>query len=136
MPDHLSVEDRSKIMASVRSRDTEPELQVRRLLHRLGYRFRLHRKDLPGTPDLVLPRHNLAIFVHGCFWHGHKGCKRSKLPSTNTEFWNRKIDLNVTRDRKAQEKLRALGWNVVVIWQCALHDLESVAVRVAAALDR
>src|SRR5262245_34234702 len=98
MADRFTAEQRSRNMSRVRGRDTQPEIIVRKLLHRLGYRFRLHRKGLPGKPDIVLPKYRTAIFVHGCFWHGHPGCRRSARPTTNVEFWNRKIDGNVERD--------------------------------------
>lgn len=104
-------------MASVKSKDTTPELTVRRTLHALGYRFRLHRKDLPGRPDIVLPRHRIVIFVHGCFWHGHR-CRRGRRPTSNLRFWNTKLDLNIRRDRLARRKLKALRWQSIVIWEC------------------
>lgn len=124
MADKFTPEQRSRVMARVKGYDTGPELIVRKMLHRLGYRFRLHCKDLPGKPDIVLPKHKKVIFVHGCFWHGHKGCHRAARPSTNVDFWNRKIDGNIRRDRKAQRLLRVMGWRVVVIWQCNTKDAE------------
>src|SRR6266545_2111703 len=99
-------------MARVRTRDTGPEIAVRKLLHSMGYRFRLAPHELPGKPDIVLPRYKAAIFVHGCFWHGHTGCARGARPSSNAEFWNQKIDGNIRRDRKVQRALRLLGWRV------------------------
>lgn len=122
MPDMFSSVDRSRIMSHVKSRNTAPEIAVRRLLHRLGYRFRLHRANLPGHPDIVLPRHRKVIFVHGCFWHGHRGCPRAGRPTSNTEFWNRKLDANVRRDGAAQGALVALGWQVLIVWQCETRD--------------
>jgi DNA mismatch endonuclease (patch repair protein) len=110
------------MMAQVKGKDTSPEMNVRRLLHSMGYRFRLHRKDLPGNPDIVLPKHKKVIFVHGCFWHGHKGCPRSKRPSTNVEFWNNKLSGNIERDRKNLAALRKLGWKPYVIWECQAKD--------------
>lgn len=107
-------------MARVKGRDTTPEKRVRSLLHALGYRFRLHRKDLPGKPDIVLPKHRTVIFVHGCFWHGHRYCRRAKRPSTNPEFWNRKIDATIRRDRRTSRRLRLLGWRVMIVWQCRI----------------
>lgn len=104
-------------MSRVRNKNTRQELLVRSLLHRLGYRFRLHRKELPGTPDLVLPKHCLALFVHGCFWHGHD-CNRGKLPSSNREFWRRKIERNIERDRAAVEQLEKSGWRTIIVWGC------------------
>ena len=109
-------------MSRVRGRDTKPELRVRRLLHRLGYRFRLHRRDLPGTPDLFLPKYQLAVFVHGCFWHGHDGCKRAKLPETRREFWRTKIDANKGRDAEAIVALARSGIEAVTLWECQLKD--------------
>ena len=104
-------------MSRVKSKNTRQELLVRSLLHQLGYRFRLHRKDLPGTPDLVLPKHCVAVFVNGCFWHGHD-CARGKLPKTNREFWESKIQINIERDERAQQALRNLGWSTIVVWSC------------------
>jgi len=129
MPDRFSAEERSRIMSRVKGRDTQPELVVRRQLHRLGYRFRLHRKDLPGKPDIVLPKYRAVIFVHGCFWHGHPGCRRATRPASNTEFWDRKIDSNVARDAQAQAALAALGWRQLTIWQCQIRDPEALAER-------
>jgi len=122
MADVFSEEKRSWIMSRVKGRDTRPELAVRSLLHHHGFRFRLHRKDLPGCPDIVLPRHRKIVFVHGCFWHGHKKCRRSSRPTTNTEFWNAKIDANISRDKKAIGRLRRTGWSVLVVWECELRD--------------
>ncbi len=113
-------------MSRVRGRDTTPEKAVRRLLHRMGYRFRLHRKDLPGTPDIVLPRHGKVVFVHGCFWHGHADCPRAARPATNAEFWARKLDRNLERDARAQAALAEQGWRSLVVWQCELRDEEAL----------
>lgn len=118
MTDVFTEEKRSWIMSRVKACDTKPELLVRSLVHRMGYRFRLHRRDLPGNPDIVLPRHGKVIFVHGCFWHGHKRCPRSKRPTTNKRFWNNKLDRNVERDKRFQRKLRVMGWKLLVVWQC------------------
>jgi DNA mismatch endonuclease (patch repair protein) len=120
MVDVLSPEQRSFNMSRVRGRNTRPELRVRRGLHGLGLRFRLHPKELPGTPDLVLPRYRTVVFVHGCFWHGH-GCHLSKMPATRIEFWRRKIDGNVARDQGSVAALHAAGWRVLVIWECAVR---------------
>ena len=109
---------RSKMMASVRSKNTRPELKVRSILHNSGLRFRLHRKDLPGNPDIVLPKHKKIIFVHGCFWHQHPGCPKSKRPATRIEFWNQKLDENMKRDADNIHKLEKSGWTVFVIWEC------------------
>ena len=122
MADVFSEEKRSWIMSRVKGRDTTPELAVRSIIHRHGYRFRLHRKDLPGCPDIVLPRHRKIVFVHGCFWHGHKGCGKSSRPATNRKFWNTKIDGNIARDKKAVGRLRRSGWSVLVVWECELRD--------------
>ena len=118
MTDVFSKEKRSWIMSRVKGRDTKPELLVRSFVHRMGFRFRVHRGDLPGNPDIVLPRHGKVIFVHGCFWHGHKRCPRSKRPTTNKRFWNKKLDGNIERDKRFQRKLRRMGWKVLVVWQC------------------
>lgn len=111
--------DRSRIMRAVRSKNTKPEIAVRRTLHALGFRFRLHRKDLPGSPDIVLPRWRAVVFVHGCFWHGHD-CPKSTIPATRPEFWEAKFRRNIERDKQAKECLKAQGWRVVVLWECAL----------------
>lgn len=117
---------RSEIMSKIRGRDTAPELIVRRIAHRLGFRFRLHRRDLPGRPDLVFPRHQLAIFVHGCFWHRHEGCQYAYTPKTRMTFWTAKFEKNVARDRRSVEALRKLGWRVLVIWECETQQEEAV----------
>ena len=123
-------------MARVRSADTSPELAVRKLLHRLGYRFRLHRRDLPGTPDICFPGRRKAIFVHGCFWHRHEGCRRTTTPRTRRSFWTEKFRDNVVRDRGNLNDLAALGWSVLVIWECETADPETLASRLAGFLDR
>lgn len=117
--DHVDRNTRSKIMAKVKSKDTGPEMQVRRSLHRAGFRFRLHRADLPGSPDLLFPKHRIALFVHGCFWHSH-GCKKSQIPKSNVSYWADKIRRNVSRDSQARSALGLLGWKWRVIWQCEL----------------
>ncbi len=114
-------------MRQVRGRDTKPELLVRRWLHRAGFRFRLHRSDLPGKPDIVMPRYGLVIFVHGCFWHGHKACPRSALPTSNRLYWETKISRNIQRDRRNQRQLRRLGWRVMTLWECRLKDEHALA---------
>jgi DNA mismatch endonuclease, patch repair protein len=118
MVDVFSQVKRSWIMGRVKGRDTKPEMMVRSLVHRMGFRFRVHRRDLPGNPDVVLPRHRKVIFIHGCFWHGHPGCPRSKRPTTNQTFWDKKLNGNLERDKRFQEELRHTGWRVLVIWQC------------------
>lgn len=126
MADCFTHEERSRVMSSVKGRDTQPEKTVRRLLHAMGYRFRLHRRDLPGKPDIVLPKYRKVIFIHGCFWHGHPNCCRALRPQTNAEFWNKKLDSNIKRDEETQAKLKSLGWDVLVIWQCEMRDLENL----------
>lgn len=126
MADKFTPEERSRIMSRVRNRDTKPEKTVRSLLHAMGHRFRLHRKDLPGKPDIVLPKHKKVVFVHGCFWHGHAGCPRAARPTSNTEFWNKKIDKNMARDAAAQKDLSTLGWKHLIVWQCEMRDLPAL----------
>ncbi len=132
MPDSIDKAARSWTMSRVRSTDTAPELAVRRRLHQAGFRFRLHRKDLPGNPDIVLPRHRTVVFVHGCFWHWH-GCKRSRMPTANRDYWSAKITRNRARDGLVTESLRAAGWQVTRIWE---HEpLEAAVARVELALS-
>ena len=126
MIDIVDSRRRSEMMAGIKGRDTKPELVVRRIAHRLGLRFRLHRKDLPGRPDLVFPRHRLAVFVHGCFWHRHEECRYSYTPKSRVAFWMKKFAQNVARDRRDQEALQDLGWQVLVIWECETRDEETV----------
>lgn len=109
---------RSALMSKVKGKDTRPEMVVRRTLHRLGGRYRLHRKDLPGSPDIVMPSRKIALFVHGCFWHRHEDCKMASSPKTREEFWNAKFDANMARDRRNTERLEQIGWRVEVIWEC------------------
>jgi len=116
--DTLTPEHRSWNMSRIRGRDTAPEKQVRSALHRAGYRFRLHRKDLPGRPDIVLPKHSTVVFVHGCFWHRHQGCRFAYTPKSRVAFWNEKFRTNVGRDRRNLRDLRRLGWKVVTVWEC------------------
>ena len=126
--DTRTVEQRRRIMQAVKSRDTGPEMVVRRLLHSLGYRYRLHRKDLPGKPDVAFLSRRKAIFVHGCFWHGH-GCPKGRLPKSRLDYWEPKLSGNKERDRRKEEELRSMGWGVLVIWQCETADLEVLARR-------
>jgi DNA mismatch endonuclease (patch repair protein) len=127
--------DRSAIMRAVTSQDTKPEMAIRRLIHRLGYRYRLHRADLPGKPDLVFPIRRKVIFVHGCWWHGHD-CKRgAREPKTNTAYWRAKIGRNVTRDRTNRAALKSIGWRVCVIWECEIKDLASMETRIRTFLN-
>ena len=118
MTDIMDSALRSKVMSAVRSRDTTPELAVRRIAHRMGLRFRLYRKDLPGRPDLVFPKRRLVVFVHGCFWHRHPGCRFATTPKTRVEYWTEKFAANVARDARHVEALRKMDWKVLVIWEC------------------
>ena len=118
MTDVLSCAQRKKCMSNVRDKNTKPEVFVRSLLHQMGFRFRLHRKDLPGLPDIVLPKYRTVMFVHGCFWHRHLNCRRTTMPATNSEFWQRKFDENMRRDRKTVLALTNLGWNIIIVWEC------------------
>ena len=125
---------RRRIMQAVKSKNTGPELVVRRLLHSMGYRFRLHRKDLLGSPDVVLPSRLTAIFVHGCFWHWH-GCTKGLPPKSNLEYWLPKLQQNVIRDETKVEQLRSLGWRVLVVWQCELKEIDNLATRLESFLE-
>jgi DNA mismatch endonuclease (patch repair protein) len=135
MADIVSAEQRSKLMAGIRSRDTIPEMRVRRIAHAMGLRFRLHRRDLPGSPDLVFPRRNLALFVHGCFWHRHAGCRLTAAPKTRVDFWAAKFKSNVERDARAIGNLEQLGWRVVVIWECETNSPSVIRARIHTALS-
>ena len=132
MVDIVAPEVRSRMMASIRARDTRPEMLVRRHLHGLGFRYRLSPRDMPGKPDLVLPRYRAVVFVHGCFWHGHDSCRFATVPATRTEFRTAKISANKRRDVASEEKLRALGWRVAVVWECTLRSNQSGALQRAA----
>lgn len=122
MVDVVSAGTRSRMMSGIRSKGTKPEVLVRRALFAAGYRFRLHRRDLPGAPDVALPGRKVAIFVHGCFWHMHAGCKNAKLPATRRDFWRAKLEGNVERDRRSVKALQSAGWRVLVVWECATRD--------------
>jgi len=113
-------------MSRVSGKNTKPELVVRSLLHNMGYRFRLHRNDLPGKPDITLPKYNKIIFVHGCFWHGHIDCPRAKRPTTNKLFWNEKLNKNIERDKITVNNLKQLGWDVLTVWTCEVKDTEKL----------
>ena len=123
-------------MSGVRTKHTGPELKVRSVAHRAGYRFSLHRKDLPGKPDIVFPRFKSVVFVHGCFWHQHKGCSKSTSPATRKEFWTAKLSRNVSRDAENREKLRRAGWRVLVIWECEIRDRDVLAEKLERFLDK
>ena len=127
----LTPEQRSRLMSRVKGKDTKPEKVVRSALHSLGYRFRLYRKNLPGSPDIVLPKYRTAIFVHGCFWHRHPGCPKATTPKSNLEYWHRKFAENVERDRRKERELARLGWRVMIIWQCesSVRRLDELAER-------
>ena len=126
---------RSTNMARIGSRDTKPELAVRRLLHGLGYRYRPHRRDLPGTPDICFPARKKVVFVHGCFWHRHKGCRRTTTPKTRVPFWEQKFHKNIIRDRVNLTDLGEQGWSVLVVWECETADLRTLTTRLLRFLD-
>ena len=134
MPDTRTPEQRRRIMQAVRGKDTGPEWTVRRLLHGLGYRYRLHRKDLPGKPDLVFPGRKTAIFVHGCFWHAH-GCRYGQPPKSRLDYWLPKLEQNKKRDAEKRAQLEALGWKVLTVWQCDARDIEALTARLRVFLD-
>jgi DNA mismatch endonuclease (patch repair protein) len=129
VPDHVDQAKRSLIMAAVHSTDTAPEMAVRKIVHALGYRYRLHVPTLPGRPDLVFPARRKIIFVHGCFWHRHNGCRYASSPKTNCEFWERKFDANVARDRRSRRELKKMNWSVLTVWQCELKKPEKLTER-------
>ena len=137
MPDMFSPEKRSEIMAKVHNANTTPEIRVRKLLHNMGYRFRLHRRDLPGNPDIILPKYKTVVFVHGCFWHGCPKCRHAKIrPVTNAEYWEKKLDRTKERDKNNVLALEQLGWRVIVIWECETkrNSLEKLEKRIRALL--
>lgn len=134
MPDRLSPQQRSVHMRRIRKVNTKPELAVRRIAHRLGYRFRLHRADLPGTPDIIFPRLRKVIFVHGCFWHQHPGCRLARAPKSRREYWLPKLKRNQQRDVQAIAALERLGWDVLVLWECETAAEEAIVPRIAAFL--
>lgn len=135
MADMFTRERRSEIMAHIRSVDTVPEMELRSLVHGLGYRFRLHRSDLPSKPDIVLPKYQAAILMHGCFWHGHS-CKDGRRPGSNTSYWNVKLDRNLQRDKKNAAALRRLGWRCMIVWECQLKNKQRLGERIARFLGR
>lgn len=135
MVDHVTPAVRSRIMATVRSKGTKPEMAVRRALHQRGYRYRLHRKDLPGRPDLTFVGKRKVLFVHGCFWHLHAGCSKATIPASNREFWTQKLERNRRRDAENLATLRNLGWGSMTVWECELKDLNSALSEIMVFLD-
>ncbi|MBE7517013.1 MAG: DNA mismatch endonuclease Vsr [Chloracidobacterium sp.] len=136
MVDNITPKQRSSNMSRIRSVNTRPEVAARSLLHRLGYRFRKNVKSLPGKPDIVLKKHDTVIFVHGCFWHKHTGCKRSNMPKSNSGYWELKLLGNVSRDRKHIENLKALGWKVCVVWECEIKNADKLIKKIQRVLDK
>jgi DNA mismatch endonuclease (patch repair protein) len=130
MTDTISKKKRSWNMSRIRSKNTKPELAVRSLLHRMGYRFRLHKRDLPGKPDIVLPKYKTVIFVHGCFWHRHPRCKYAYRPKSRVNFWQNKFKENIGRDRKNQSELKRLGWKSIVVWECEVAKVQQLEKRI------
>lgn len=126
---------RRRIMSAVRGRNTKPEMAVRQLLHSMNYRYRLHKKGLPGSPDIVFGNRRKAIFVHGCFWHRHPGCSKSTVPKTRSEFWSQKFERNVERDRQVERCFAEMGWQSLVLWECETRALETLARRLSLFLD-
>jgi DNA mismatch endonuclease (patch repair protein) len=134
--DRLTPAGRSANMAAIRGKNTRPELVVRKLLHKLGFRFRLHRKDLPGSPDIVLPKYNLVVFVHGCFWHRHEGCNRANIPKSRVEYWQAKFARNIERDYRQRMQLKELGWMVLTLWECEATNADRVETALRGAIRR
>ncbi|WP_281063262.1 very short patch repair endonuclease [Ancylobacter gelatini] len=131
MADTLTPQERSERMRRIRGKNTKPEWLVRRMLHNAGYRYRLHRHSLPGKPDLVFPSRKIAIFVHGCFWHQHQGCKVAHIPKSRSEYWAQKFRRNVERDAANEAALENMGWRVIVVWECETADSELLLLRLA-----
>lgn len=138
MPDFLTAEERSARMARIHSASTKPEMKLRHALWHQGFRYRINDKHLPGRPDIVLPKYSTVVFMHGCFWHGHKSCRTSHIPETNKEFWESKIARNQERDQEVWRKLEAKGWSVIIVWECQLKRgvLDETVSRVAAEIRR
>lgn len=136
MTDKISKERRSANMRAVPSRNTRPEIRVRQIVHRLGYRFRLHRDDLPGKPDIAFPSHQKAIFVHGCFWHQHNGCRRASVPQSNSRFWRNKLTRNAVRDAKQLVAIKKCGWQALVVWECEIKNEKLLTSRLRRFLGR
>ncbi|WP_010324919.1 very short patch repair endonuclease [Marinobacterium stanieri] len=135
MTDIVDQATRSRMMSSIKGKNTKPEMAVRRWLHAQGYRYRLHRKDLPGKPDLVLPKYNLVIFVNGCFWHQHPGCHYAYTPASNNEKWKAKLEGNRQRDQIQQQQLLDMGWRVLIIWECGLKHSQDTAAEIKALIS-
>ena len=133
--DTLTARERSERMSRIKGKDTKPELAVRRLVHRMGYRYRLHGRGLPGRPDMVFARRRKVVFVHGCFWHRHAGCRLARMPKSRLDFWLPKLEANAARDKEAELRLIELGWKVLVIWECEVKDEPALMHRVRAFLD-
>ncbi|WP_082745137.1 MULTISPECIES: very short patch repair endonuclease [Burkholderia] len=133
--DSLTPAERSERMSRIKGKDTKPELIVRSLIHRMGYRYRLHRKGLPGRPDLVFAKRRKAIFIHGCFWHRHEGCHLARLPKSRLDFWLPKLEANAARDKEVEQRLAELGWKVLTIWECEVKEEEALTSRIRAFLD-
>ena len=129
MADIFTAEKRSEVMSRIRGKDTGPERMVRSMLHRAGYRFRLNVAELPGKPDIVLPKYGAIVMVHGCFWHQHKGCRDGRIPKNQRKFWKKKFERNIANDQRNIRKLRRLGWRVIVVWECQLKNPEKVLAR-------
>ena len=136
MTDIVSVAKRSEVMSRIKGRNTKPELIVRRIAHGLGFRFRLHREDLPGSPDIVFPRYRTVVLVHGCFWHRHHDCRYAYRPKSRIQFWTKKFEENVARDKRNEIALRDLGWRVLVIWECETKNRAAVRAQLLARLGR
>ena len=133
--DTLTPEERSKRMSLVRSKDTKAEMLVRRLVHAMGYRYRLHVRALPGTPDLTFRRRKKVIFVHGCFWHRHQGCSRCRIPKSRHDFWVPKLEGNRVRDEQQQRRLQEAGWDVLVVWECEVDNMKALAAKIQSFLE-
>ena len=137
MVDHLTKEKRSWNMRQIKNRHTKPEVLVRSILHRIGYRFKINDKKLPGKPDIVLPKYKSVIFVHGCFWHRHENCSKATTPKTNRDYWDKKFQRNIDRDKEVKQQLQQLGWYVIVIWECeVLSDPVSAISRIVSKLEK
>lgn len=135
MVDQLTAEHRSWLMSRVRGKNTTPEIRTRRCAYAMGLRFRLNRKDLPGTPDLVFPKHRLVVFVHGCFWHRHPDCSKASSPKSRPEYWQAKFGHNITRDSRVAQKLETMGWRVEIVWECETRDPDVLRKRLESFLD-